>query len=503
MKIAILSAFHETNTFSKVATDKRNFETNTWLSGQEIIKNFSNTKTPIGGFLKAIKDHGHEAIPLFAAHATPAGVVQASVFAEIRKNFKQQLLQNDDIAAVALEIHGAHVVEGIDDPEAILIQDVKEIIGEKPIAVVSDFHANMTMERLANTAVWAGYRTNPHIDTYEAGVRSLEHLFYYLDNNLEPEYSFVKIPIIYPPIGQATSDQPFVQLIKRADELRELYGFRDLIVHGGYSFSDINYAGISFTALGHSADKPQREKALLQLAKLAWDTKETFTQEIFDISDALNLSLQAISANKRVAIADIADNINGGSAGDSTHLIHELIKLPTIKSLSTICDPIAVKNLKGLQIGSKITLKLGGWSDPIVGAPINNTATLLWFGDGTYVHEGLMNHGAQYTIGESALVRIENSDLLIQSFAQQPNDLAQFKVAGVNPDDYQIILLKGAAALRANWTSKVDVFYNASSLGMTDCILERLSYKKLNNSIWPLNRSLLPEFNVQHQFSVE
>jgi microcystin degradation protein MlrC len=110
-----------------------------------------------------------------------------------------------------------------------------------------------------------------------------------------------------------------------------------------------------------------------------------------------------------------------------------------------------------------------------------------------------MNHGAQYTIGESALVRIENSDLLIQSFAQQPNDLAQFKVAGVNPDDYQIILLKGAAALRANWTSKVDVFYNASSMGMTDCILERLSYKKLNNSIWPLNRSLLPEFNVQHQ----
>ena len=56
--------------------------------------------------------------------------------------------------------------------------EIRELIGAKPLAVVTDFHANMTQERLKSATIWSGYRTNPHIDTYEAAVRSLENLFF-------------------------------------------------------------------------------------------------------------------------------------------------------------------------------------------------------------------------------------------------------------------------------------------------------------------------------------
>lgn len=498
MKIAILSAFHETNTFSTVPTDKKNFTTNTWQFGDEILKTFSGTRTPIGGFIDAIKSAGHEIIPMFAAHATPAGTVQRKVFDEIRNNFKDELLKNSDLDAVALELHGAHVVEGLEDPEAVLLADIKKIIGNKPIAVVTDFHANMSVDRLNNATVWAGYGTNPHVDTYEAGIRCINHLLHYLEENLKPEFSFVKVPILYPPIGQSTSEEPFIHLVTKAQELKTKHGFQDLIVHGGYSFSDISYAGLSFTALGNPSDKSQREIALKELAELAWSTKENFTQEIFDVTTTLDLIQSSVSKGQRVAVADIADNINGGSAGDSTHVINELIKINEISSLSTICDPSAVRKLENTKIGEELKLKIGGWSDPIVGIPIEKEATLLWFGDGTYTHEGLMSKGARYSIGKAAVVRIENMDILIQSFAQQPNDLAQFKCAGLSPADYQVIVLKGAAALRANWANQVDHFINASSLGMTDCILERLSYKKLGSTVWPLNKELKPKFTIKH-----
>lgn len=497
MKIGVLSVFHETNTFSPIQTDMENFKKNVWLTGPDIITAFEGTKTPLGGFLEIISERGYEAVPLFAAHATPAGVVTHEVFQEIMLNVRKQLEANPQINALALELHGAHVVEGIDDPEAILCAEIRELIGQKPLAVVTDFHANMTPERLKNVTVWSGYRTNPHIDTYEAAMRALENLFFYIDSDERPEFSFVKVPVIFPPISQSTSDTPFKGIIEKAKQLQEDFDLRDLIVHGGYSYSDIPYAALSFTALGDSKNRLKRELALVELARFAWESKNIVTQEIVDIDKIMQLVSSWVRDNKKCAIADISDNINGGSAGDSTHILAPLMNL-NLKVLTTICDPAAINLLDGVKIYERIDLSLGGYSHPTVGTPLKVSAQLMWRGNGEYIHEGLMNHGASYSIGRAAWVRVNSVDILIQSFAQQPNDLAQFKIAGIDPSEYEVILLKGAAALRANWQSVVDVFVNASSPGITDCLLERLNYVNLVKSVWPLDKSISPTFDVVH-----
>lgn len=497
MKIGILSVFHETNTFSPIPTARDNFEKNAWLEGADIVKVFVGTRTPIGGFLDIISERGHEAVPLFAAHATPAGVVKRETFEDIRRNIRKQLENNPLIEAIALELHGAHIVEGIEDPEAILCAEIKELIGVRPLAVVTDFHANMTSERLKSATIWAGYRTNPHVDTYEAAVRALENLFFYLDNNEKPGFSFIQVPVIFSPICQSTSDSPFKEIIEKAKQIQKKFNLRDLIVHGGYSYSDISYAGLSFTALSDSTDLLARELALIEIANFAWRSKEEVSQEFIDINVAMQKVSAGVHENKKYAIADIADNINGGSAGDSTHVIAPLLKLG-LKGLTTICDPDAIGLLGEVKISEKIDLSLGGQSDPIVGAALNVSAELIWRGDGEYVHEGVMNHGASYSIGKAALVRVGTVDILIQSFAQQPNDLSQFKIAGIDPNDYEVVLLKGAAALRANWQSVVDEFINVSSPGITDCVLERMNYINLAHNVWPLDKAITPTFDVVH-----
>ena len=497
MKIGILSVFHETNTFSPIPTDMENFKKNVWLTGSDIIKAFEGTRTPIGGFLEIIGERGYEAVPLFAAHATPAGVVKHEVFQEIMLNVRKQLEDHPQIDAIALELHGAHIVEGIEDPEAVLCAEIRELIGDKPLAVVTDFHANMTPGRLKSATIWSGYRTNPHVDTYEAAVRALENLFFYIDDNQKPEFSFVRVPVIFPPISQSTGDSPFQGIIEKARQLQEKFDLRDFIVHGGYSYSDIPYAGLSITALGGSKDRAERDLALTEMAKFVWESKNVVTQEIVDIDRVMQLVLNGVRNNKKYAVADISDNINGGSAGDSTHLLAPLL-ISGLKVLTTICDPAAIDKLNEVKISEVIDLSLGGYSHPAVGSPLFVSAQLMWKGNGEYIHEGLMNHGASYSIGKAAWVRVKSVDILIQSFAQQPNDLAQFKIAGIDPSDYEVILLKGAAALRANWQRLVDEFINASSPGITDCVLERLTYVNLAENVWPLDKTITPTFNVLH-----
>jgi microcystin degradation protein MlrC len=497
MLIGIISVFHETNTFSPIPTDKDNFEENIWLTGPDIVRAFLGTKTPIGGFLDTISERGHEALPLFAAHATPAGIVKREIFEEIRLNVRDQLKNNPHIDAIALELHGAHIVEGIEDPEAVLCAEIRELIGAKPLAVVTDFHANMTQERLKSATIWSGYRTNPHIDTYEAAVRALENLFFYMDKDETPGLSFIRVPVIFPPISQATGDSPFKEIIGKAKQLQEEFDLRDLIVHGGYSYSDVPYAGLSFTALGDSKETSKRELALVELAKFAWNSKDMVSQEILNIDAVMQLVATGVSKSKKYAIADISDNVNGGSAGDSTHVIAPLLNVG-LKVLTTICDPAAVETLDGVKISETIDLSLGGYSHPVVGTPLNVCAQLMWRGNGEYIHEGVMNHGASYSIGKAAWVRVGTVDILIQSFAQQPNDLAQFRIAGIDPSDYDVLVLKGAAALRANWQDWVDEFINASSPGITDCVLERLNYVNLANKVWPMDKTITPTFDVVH-----
>lgn len=483
MKIAIAGIWHETNTLTIHPTTKSNFINHGWHEGQELIKAFTNTKTVMGGYLETLSKNNIEIISLFGAYATPSGVITKNTFDEILTNLLEKIRNNLGIDGMLLELHGAQVVEGIDDPEALITSKVSELLKDIPLAVVTDFHANMTNERLKHATIWTGYRTNPHIDTFETGIRSAELLINKIKNNLEITMQFSNAGLIYSPIEQSTSDYPFKNLLEKAKSLKDKYNLLDLIVHGGYSFADVAHAGVSFTAVAESDLSDACAKALAEINQYANENKANITQKIMEVSELIEFIKN--HSSKKIAIADIADNINGGSSGDSTHILSELMDL-NLEVLASICDPNLVEDLQKSRIGDEVEVSIGGWSDPIVGAPVKAKAKIEYLGEGNYTHSGPMYTGQSFTMGKISVLKINKVSLLVQSLPQQPNDLELFRCAGLEPDNFQILLLKGAIALRASWQDRVDYFLNVSSLGTTDCNLQRLPLTKLKGKVWPL-----------------
>lgn len=483
MKIAVAGIWHETNTLVEIKSTKENFTNFGWYLGRDLVDAFLGTKTVMGGYLDVLNQNNHEVIPIFGAYATPSGTITIDTFEEILETLLEGITERLPFDGLLLELHGAQVVENIDDPEALIVKRVRETIGDIKLAVVTDFHANMTEQRLKFVDLWTGYRTNPHIDTYETGIRSANLLLEILSTNKNFGFSFKSINSLFSPIEQSTSDTPFKLFLDKAKEVKEKFNLIDLIVHGGYSFADVAHAGLSFTAISNAEQVANRLAALEEMASYAESNKSNIQQKIIELDQVIQILNKEVDS--KIAIADIADNINGGSAGDSTHALRAIMETKR-KFLASICDPAAIESLKNRQVGEQVDLKVGGWSGPLVGTPLEISGKLALLTEGSYTHTGKMYTGQSFTMGLAAVIDLPNGSLLIQTLPQQPNDLEMFRCMGLNPDDFDCLLLKGAIALRATWSDRVDIFINASSLGTTDCNLGRLELTKLKNKVWPL-----------------
>src|SRR5437667_60567 len=71
---------HETNTFSTIPTDRRQFEARDLRYGGELLEAYRGTGTCLGGMIDAAGAHGVTLVPSLAAAASPAGRVTADFY---------------------------------------------------------------------------------------------------------------------------------------------------------------------------------------------------------------------------------------------------------------------------------------------------------------------------------------------------------------------------------------------------------------------------------------
>src|SRR5690606_15275072 len=96
---------------------------------------------------------------------------------------------------------------------------------------VVDMHANVATDRLRGIDILVGYRTNPHIDTFERGERAAALLREALAGRLRPYRAHRGLPIVAPPSVQATDAEPLRTLWAEADRLQEGRGLADVSIH--------------------------------------------------------------------------------------------------------------------------------------------------------------------------------------------------------------------------------------------------------------------------------
>lgn len=488
-RVGLLACFHETNTFVDRPTDRAAFERRPgWLLGQELVDTFAGTKTVVGGMLAEAERRRLELVPIFGAYATPAGPVPAATFQGILEEIASGLDRAGHLDGLLVELHGAMVVEGDDDPETRLLRSLREQLGSAaPIVAVTDLHANMTPARTELVDALVGYRTNPHIDTFERGVDAARHLDRLLGASDRLVIRHRRVPVLAAPIAQRTDDEPLRGLLASARELERRYGLIDVTLHGGYAYSDVRHAGMSLTVTAASGAATEVDEVLDQLTERAWTSRHEFLVDLPDAPTAVARARAMFEGEGGpVAMADTGDNINGGGPGDTTWLLEAALDGSPGRVAATLWDPQTVEEAHAVGAGARFTAHLGGKSAQLSGAPLRHEVTVRHLGGGEFTNTGPMAHGARVTMGKTAVVSIgDAADVILQSLPVQPNDPEMFRSVGFSLDDYALVLLKGAAAIRAGWSPLVTGFIDVGTRGVTDCDLQRLPYQNLTD-VWPL-----------------
>ena len=155
-----------------------------------------------------MEGEGHEYLPVIWAAASPSGYVTKDAFERIVGKITD-VLKKEKADAVFLDIHGAMVVDCFDDGEGELLSRVRSIVGEDvPIIGTLDLHANVSQLMLEQADALVAYRTYPHVDMDETGIRGAKLLRMRIEEKKRRFCAYKKIPFLIPINAQCTELHP-------------------------------------------------------------------------------------------------------------------------------------------------------------------------------------------------------------------------------------------------------------------------------------------------------
>lgn len=442
-RIAILGLWHETNTYSPIRTDLAAFEAFELLSGVEIVTRHTDVRSVIGGFLAA---DGLEAVPVFSAGAWPSGTVTADALRYLLDRIEHGLAAVMPVDGVLLNLHGATVAEGCPDVEAEVLRTIRRVLGQAPVAAVLDLHANPSVEFARLCEIVVSYDTYPHVDMYERGEEAAQLLTEHLAGRALTTVA-AKSAVLSCPLAQGTDAQPMNGLQQRARDRAAAVGLRRICVTAGFPYSDVDRAGASVLAI---ADVDRLAEARRVVNETVADIDAHAADFLVQRVDPRTAVHQALGSAKRpVVIADIADNIGGGSPGDGTALLAELLGQGADNAVVVIADAQVARQAATAGVGADLDVLVGGKSDDLHGAPVRMSVRVERISDGRYTTAGSWMTGQSFEMGTTAVLRSDGVQVVVTERATPPFHREQLTCVGIDPAQVGVIVAKGAIAWRA------------------------------------------------------
>jgi microcystin degradation protein MlrC len=482
--VAMLS--HETNTFSTLATDRRQFETRELRYGGEVLEVYRNTATCLGGMIDGAAARGLTLLPSLAAAASPAGRVSQSFYDDAKARIRGDLRAAGRLDGVLLDLHGAMVAEGVDDAEGDLLRAVREVAGpDVPIGVTLDFHANVTAEMVRHATLLHGYKTYPHVDMAERGREAAGRVADVLARRIRPAVAF-RQPRLLPPIaGQRTAQGPMRRLYDLADAMERDPRVVTVSVFAGFPLADIHDAGLSIY-VATDGDATLAAKLADELESVAWEHRREFLHRATPVRDAV---AQALALDVRpVVLADIADNTGGGASGDGTEILRELLRVQAPSAtVACIWDPQAAAACTRAGIGATLTLDVGGKVDDRHGAPVTMRGRVTAVSDGHFVHGGPMLTGLPGRLGPTAVLQDGGVKVILISHRWQTLDPEMIGMVGIDPRAERIVVVKSTIHYRAAFEPIAARIIEVDAPGLSSSNLERFAFSRVRRPIFPLD----------------
>ena len=220
-----------------------------------------------------------------------------------------------------------------------------------------------------------------------------------------------------------------------------------------------------------------------ELAGLWWQQMHAF-----DIAATPPDDLPSDPGPGITVLADIADNTGAGAPGDGTHLIrHFLDRKLGDAAFATIVDPEAVRACHEAGHGATLVIGIGGRATPNSGTPVEREWEIVHLGDGVFVNEGPMSHGAVSRIGRTATVRSGGISVILCERRAQALDPAVFRAGGILPDGCRWLVVKSSVHYRAAFRAMANNMIDVECPGLSTSHLRSLTYNRVRRPIVPLD----------------
>jgi microcystin degradation protein MlrC len=454
-RIAIGGFLHESHSFAPRPTTYADFMQPAGFprltEGAAMLDAVRRTSVPAAGALAAAEAAGASIVPLAWCFANPAGPVQDEAFERIAALVCAELSRALDAApldGVYLDLHGAAVVDSFPDAEGEFLRRVRAVIGNTPLTISLDPHANLTSQIVTLADAVVPFRTYPHVDMKQAGAQAIHLLLQRIERDRPWARAFRQFDFWIPLGSQCTLLQPMNEVMAERASLAERLGAVELAFCFGFPYADFADCGPAVAAYADTQAKA--DAAADAFAAHVAARESAFVQDTLPAAEAVTEARRlAAGASKPIVIADTQDNPGGGGHGDTTGLLAELVRQKAIGAvLCLINDMESAAACHAAGEGAMLPLSLGGKSD---GLPFDCTARVVKLTDGRFTLTGPMGAGNPGNLGPCALVDIDGVRVMVVSHKMQALDQALLRHVGVEPSECRILALKSSVHFRADY----------------------------------------------------
>lgn len=260
---------------------------------------------------------------------------------------------------------------------------------------------------------------------------------------------------------------------------------------GGYQYADVPQMGPSVVVVTDNDPELARKEAQ-RLADMLWSTRDRMKFDLPDAASAVRAAMA--SAKSPVVLVEMGDNIGGGSAGDSTFILAELLRQKAQGWVVVIADPEAVQEAVRNGVGGAFRARVGGKRDRLHGDPVEISGRVRLIYDGKFIETETRHGGRRYhDQGLSAVVEIPGGAdeapnlLMLTTLREPPFSLQQLISAGIQPQRQKILVVKAAVAFRAAYEAVAGEILEVDTGGVTAVNPARFTFRRVRPGLWGMN----------------
>ncbi len=493
-RVALLGFSIECNKFAPPAT-KAHFTARTYLEGEAILAG-ARAPAPVmlaetPGFVAAMDASGPWIpVGIVLAMTEPNGPVEHGFFVELLGAIEARLKAALPVDAVYICAHGAGLTTEEDDPDGLLFERVRAIVGpDVPIAATLDLHANVSERMVRSIDAFIGYRTNPHLDMRERGAEAAAAIREMLAG-LRPQAAFIRLPIVPPTVTMLTAAGPYAEMIDLGQR-RISPEILNVSVMGGFAFADTADNGLCVVVTARR-DKAAAETLAREIAELGWASRARFYPRLTSLDEAVEraLAVGRDLSSPALAFADVADNPGGGGRGNTGFLLRAFHEAGVERALlGVIYDPPLAAEAHRLGVGARFEAHFNRSETTNFSEPYSANATVAALSDGNCIGRRGIYAGMRLALGPCAALQVGGVTVVVVSHRVQCADPIFFEMMGLDIGAARSVAVKSRGHFRGGF----DEFFGPDQIvevdlpGLTSPMLNRFAWKHLPRPVIPLD----------------